>query len=137
MSPRKIYLTHCSAKKNPVFKDTKAKVTSDKLYTATPIQRFINECKNKGVNWAIFSDKYGIWFSNDLHEWYDKNPNRVTEDEFNQLVRKFDRSLSQFDEIYFYYNPGRFHKLYKRLLKSSELRAKIKLVTHLNEITNQ
>ena len=137
MSPRKIYLTHCSAKKNPVFKDTKAKVTSDKLYTATPIQRFINECKNKGVNWAIFSDKYGIWFSNDLHEWYDKNPNRVTEDEFNQLVRKFDRSLSQFDGIYFYYNPGRFHKLYKRLLKSSELRAKIKLVTHLNEITNQ
>jgi hypothetical protein len=137
MSTRKIYLTHCSAKKNPVFKDTKAKVTSDKLYTATPTQRFINECKNKAVNWAIFSDKYGIWFSNDLHEWYDKNPNRVTEDEFNQLVRKFDRSLSQFDEIYFYYNPGRFHKLYKRLLKSSELRAKIKLVTHLNEITNQ
>ena len=72
----------------------------------------------------------------DLHEWYDKNPNGVTEDEFNQLVRKFDRSLLRFDEIYFYYNSGRFHKLYKRLLKSSELRAKIKLVTHLNEITN-
>ncbi len=61
-------------------------VTSDKLYTATPIQRFINESKNKGVNWAIFSDKYGIWFSEDLHEWYDKNPNKVTEDEFNQLL---------------------------------------------------
>ena len=137
MSSRKIYLTHCSAKKNLVFKDTKTKVTSDKLYTATPTQRFINECKIKGVNWAIFSDKYGIWFSNDLHEWYDKNPNRITEDEFNRLVREFDRSLRRFNEIYFYHNPGRFHKLYKRLLKSSELRAKIKLVTHLNEITNQ
>ena len=120
--------------KNPVFKDTKVKVTSDKLYTATPIQRFINECKNKGVNWAIFSDKYGIWFSDDLNEWYDKNPNRVTEDEFNRLVRKFDRSLARFDEIYFYHNPGRFHKLYRRLMRSSKLRAKIKLFTHLSEI---
>ncbi len=136
-STRKIYITHCSAKKDPVLMDNKNRVTPDRLYTATPTQRFMSECKNKGVNWAIFSDKYGIWFSNDLHEWYDKNPNRVTTDEFNQLVRKFDRSLSRFDEIYFYHNPGRFHKLYKRLLKSSELRAKIKLVTHLNEITNQ
>ena len=65
------------------------------LYAATPIQRFMNGCKNKGVNWAIFSDKYGIWFSDDLHEWYDKNPNRVTEDEFNRLVREFDRSLKK------------------------------------------
>lgn len=134
---RKIYITHCSAKKNPVFKENKDKVTPDKLYTATPIQRFINECKNKQVNWAIFSDKYGVWFSDDMHEWYDTNPSRVTEDEFGQLISEFDRSLAQFDEIYFYYNPGRFHKLYRRLLRSSELKAKIKLFTHLNEITNE
>ena len=117
--------------------DNKKRVTPDKLYTATPTQRFMSECKNKEVSWAIFSDKYGIWFSDDLHEWYDKNPNRVTKDEFNQLVHKFDRSLARFDEIYFYHNPGRFHKLYKRLLKNSELRTKVKLFTHLNEITNQ
>ncbi|HZD36815.1 MAG TPA: hypothetical protein VE130_16540 [Nitrososphaeraceae archaeon] len=47
------------------------RVTPDRLYTATPTQRFMNECKNKGVNWAILSDKYGIWFSQDLHEWYE------------------------------------------------------------------
>src|SRR5215207_5316834 len=134
---KRIYITHCSAKKNSVFKNTKAKVTPDKLYTATPTQRFMNECKNRGVNWAIFSDKYGVWFSDVQHEWYEKNPNRVTEEEFSQLVNEFDKSLSQFNEIYFYYNPGRFHKLYKRLLKSSELKAKIKLFTHLNEINDK
>ena len=134
---KKIFLTHCSAKKNLVFRDTMAKVTPDKLYTATPTQRFINVCKNKGVNWAIFSDKYGVWFSDVLHEWYEKNPNKVTEEEFSQLVSEFDRSLSQFDEIYFYHNPGRFHMIYKRLLKSTKLKAKIKPLTHLNEINNK
>jgi hypothetical protein len=73
---RKIYITHCSAKKSIVFKNTKAKVTPDKLYTATPTQRFIKECKNKEVNWAIFSDKYGVWFSDIKHEWYEKIPTK-------------------------------------------------------------
>lgn len=79
----------------------------------------MRECKNKGVNWAILSDKYGIWFSDDLHEWYEKNPSAITGEEFSDLVSEFDKSLRQFDQIYFYHNPGRFHKLYKRLLKSS------------------
>lgn len=47
---RKIYITHCSAKKDPVLMDSREKVTPDKLYTATPTQRFMNECKTKGVN---------------------------------------------------------------------------------------
>ena len=29
----------------------------------------------------------------------EKNPNRVTKEEFNHLVGEFDRSLSQFDQI--------------------------------------
>ena len=107
------------------------------LYTATPTQRFINECKNKGVRWAIFSDKYSVWFSDILHEWYEKDPNKVTETEFNQLLKEFDQSLDQFNEIYFYHNPGRFHRLYKKLLRKSELKNRIKLFTHLNEITKQ
>ena len=61
MSPRKIYITHCSAKKNPILMDNKARVTPDKLYMVAPTQRFMSEGKNKGVNWAILSDKYGIW----------------------------------------------------------------------------
>lgn len=134
---KRIYITHCSAKKAPILMGSEERVTPDKLYTATPTQRFMNECKKKEVKWAIFSDKYGIWFSKDLHEWYEKNPNVVTEEEFSYLVHGFDRSLRQFDQIYFYHNPGRFHKLYRRLLKNSELKAKIKLFTHLNEITSQ
>jgi hypothetical protein len=97
----------------------------------------MNECKNKGVNWAIFSDKYGVWFSNIQHEWYEKNPNKITEAEFNQLVSKFNKSLGQFGEIWFYHNPGRFHRLYRKLLKKTELKNKIKLFTHLDEVTEQ
>ena len=133
----RIYLTHCSAKKNSILKKTRTEVTPDKLYTAMPTQRFINECKSKGVSWAIFSDKYGVRFSDSLHEWYEKDPNKVTEAEFNQLVSQFNKSLNQFDETWFYHNPGRFHRLYKRLLMESELRNKIKPFTHLNEITKQ
>lgn len=91
------------------------KITPDKLYTATAIQRFISKCKNKGVNWAIFSNKYGVWFSNIKHVWYEKNPNKVTEEEFSQLVTKFNNSLGRFDEIYFYHNPGKFYKLTRGL----------------------
>lgn len=131
----KIYITHCSAKKDATLKDRKTKVTPDKLYTATPTQRFINECKSKGVSWTIFSDKYGIWFSDSLHEWYEKDPNKVTEEEFNRLVSEFNKSLNQFDEIWFYHNPGRFHRLYRRLLIESELKDKIKVFTHVNEIS--
>ena len=134
---KRIYTTHCSAKKDDAFKYSKARTTPDKLYTATPTQRFINECKNKGVRWAIFSDKYGVWFSDILHEWYEKDPNKVTETEFNQLLKEFDQSLDQFNEIYFYHNPGRFHRLYKKLLRKSELKNRIKLFAHLNEITKQ
>jgi hypothetical protein len=132
---RKIYITHCSAKKDAALKYSKARVTPDKIYTATPTQRFINECKNKGVSWAIFSDKYGVWFSDSLNAWYEKDPNKVTEVEFNQLVSEFNKSLNLFDEIWFYHNPGRFHRLYKKLLIKSELKGKIKLFTHLNEIS--
>jgi hypothetical protein len=72
-----------------------------------------------------------------LNEWYEKDPNKVTEAEFSQLVREFNKSLGQFDGIWFYHNPGKFHKLYKKLLKKTELKNKIKLFTHLNQITKQ
>jgi hypothetical protein len=75
------------SKKDPVLMDSKEKVTPDKLYTATPTWRFMNECKTRGVNWAIFSDKYGIWFSDDLHEWCEKNLSMVTKEEFSHLLK--------------------------------------------------
>jgi hypothetical protein len=131
---KRIYITHCSAKKDTSLKNTNKKVTPDKLYTATPTQRFMNKCKEKNVNWAIFSDLYGVWFPDIEHEWYEKDPNIVTEQEFKSLLENFDQALQDYDEIWFYCNPGRFHPLYKRLLQETKLKNKVKLFTHIREI---
>lgn len=130
----KIYITHCSAKKDNSIKNTGKKVTPDNLYTATPIQRFMNKCKEKNVNWAIFSDLYGVWFPDQKHEWYEKDPDKVTEEEFRNLLKDFDEKLQKYDEIWFYYNPGRFHPLYRRLLQETKLKDKIRCFTHLKDI---
>ena len=132
---KKIYFTHCSAKKDLSLKLSNKFVTPDKLYTATPTQRFMNRCKENKVKWTIFSDKYGIWFNNTKNLWYEKDPNTITEHEFNILLDDFNSKLKKFDEIYFYHNPSRFHPLYRNLLDKTILRNKIKFITHLNEIT--
>src|SRR5712692_3290221 len=103
-----IYLTHCSAKKNKSLIASGKKVTPDKLYTATPTQRFMARCGQRGVCWAIFSDHYGVWFADEEHEWYGDDvgdPNRVSEARFEELVADFDAKLADFDQIHFYYNP--------------------------------
>ncbi len=71
---KRIYLTHCSARKDDTLKETGTGVTPDMLYKSAPIRRFMKSCKSNRVNWAIFSDKYGIWFANDKHTWYEKDP---------------------------------------------------------------
>ena len=130
----RVFVTHCCAKKNNALKGTTNKVSPGELYTAAPTLRFIKKCTERGVEWAIFSDLYGIWLPSERHEWYEKNPSRVNEQEFAALVKDFDGKLAAFSEIWFYHNPGRFHKLYKRLLQESALKDKIKPFTHLNEI---
>jgi hypothetical protein len=91
-------------------------------------------CKEKEVAWAIFSDLYGVWFPNVKHEWYEKTPDHVNKEEFQQLVSDFDKKLANYDEIWFYYNPGRFHPLYDRLLAESKLANRIRRFTHILEI---
>jgi hypothetical protein len=91
-------------------------------------------CKEKKVSWAIFSDNYGIWPYPVTHEWYDKNPNKVTDNEFKSLVEQFDKSLKSYEDIFFYHNRGRFHKLYKKLLTESKLKKRIQKFTHISEI---
>ena len=135
MENKRIYITHCSAKKDNSLKDTGQKVFPDELYTATPAQRFMKKCKKVDVNWAIFSDLYGVWFPDIKHEWYEKNPGKVTEQEFSDLLHNFKSMLDCYDEIYFYHNPGRFHKLYKRLINNNNL-ADLNIIkfSHLIEI---
>lgn len=134
MDSRRIYLTHCSAKKNMTVKKNGKKVTPDKLYTSGRIQGFMKTCKKRDVNWAIFSDNYGIWFKDIKNGWYEKHPNSITDKELDSLVIDFNRKLKNYNEIWFYYNPGRFHKLYRKLLTKNDLMSRIKLFTHLHEI---
>jgi len=131
----RIYITHCSAKKNDLLRHTSKKVTPDILYTSKRIQRFIKECKERRVEWAIFSDKYGVWFPHTKQAWYEKSPDSVTEQEFKKLLEDFDQKLAPYSEIWFYHNPGRFHRLYKRLLQETKLRDRVRLFTHVKDIT--
>lgn len=130
----KIYVTYCSAKKDDLLKNTGKKVTPDRLYTSERIQRFIKRCKEKHVNWAIFSDLHGVWFPQIRHEWYEKAPDMVTGKEFRKLLADFDEKLAPYDEVWFYCNPGRFHPLYKRLLQETKLKERVRLFTHVKEI---
>lgn len=130
----RIYITHCSAKKDDSLKGTAKKAPPAALYTAKPTQRFMNRCMREGVQWAILSDLYGVWFPDVEHEWYEKDPDCVTECEFEHLLRDFETKLRGYDEVWFYHNPGRFHGLYRRLIQRTSLR--ITKFTHLSDIRN-
>ncbi len=101
----RIYITHCSAKKDISFKNSSVRVAPDRLYTATATKRFMQKCKEENVLWAIFSDKYGVWFPNEKHSWYEKDPDTVTNQEYAQLSRNFEQKLGGYSEIWFYHNP--------------------------------
>jgi hypothetical protein len=131
----KIYLTHCSARKDESLKGTNKEVPPAELYMASTIRRFIQRCNDEKTNWAIFSDKYGVVFPSDKIQYYNKHPNRVTNAEFQVLFENFTNRLSAYSEIWFYHNPGRCHKLYKTLITSAKDKGlKIILFTHLSEI---
>jgi len=130
----RIYITHCSAKKDDSLRRTGERVSPDRLYTSQRIQRFMNVCKERCVHWAILSDLYGVWFPTREHEWYDKPPNSVTEQEFRMLLSDFDNQLRNYAEIWFYYNPSRFHPIYRKLLDQSRLKQKVKRFTHITDI---
>lgn len=133
---RILYITHCSKKKNRII----YKTVPEKLYSATYLQRFIKRCKELNVNWAILSDKYGVVFPNDEIEWYELSPSLLlkNKNKANSLVEKITHQLRNFDKIFFYHNPGRFHFFYKYLVK--ELRKRnidVELISHLSQIKNE
>jgi hypothetical protein len=94
----------------------------------------MDRCKTQNVKWAIFSDLYGVWFPHVEHPSHEKDPNLVTVLEFQNLLKDFNRKLGSYAQIRFYHNPGRFHRLYRRLLDETSLRERIVLFTHLGEI---
>lgn len=132
----RIYITHCSRKKDNSLQGTNIEVPPDKLYTSKHIQCFMCKCKKKEVNWAIFSDEYGVWFPWIKHKWYDKPPSKVTPAEFVRLLSDFDQKLQGYDEIWFYRQPGGrpLHPLYQELLQRTRLKNKVKKFKHIEEI---
>ena len=131
----RIYITHCCAKKNDGLRDSGVAAQPQELYTSAPTVRFMSRCKLLEVKWAIFSDLYGVWFPSERHEWYEKPPNEVTENEFRQLLSAFDASLSPYEEIWFYHNPGRFHRLYRRIIADSRVNNHIHMFSSVYEIS--
>jgi hypothetical protein len=123
----RVYLTFCSAQKDNSLQHSAAQIPPDVLYTSRRIQSFMQTCNARKVRWAILSDQYGVWFSEEKHVWYEKHPHSVTDQEFAALVADFDRKLADFDEICFCPGTGekRIHSLYKRLLNASKLKERI------------
>jgi hypothetical protein len=93
----------------------------------------MDKCKSSEVTWAIFSDLYGVWFSPVEHEWYEKNPDTLTEAEYETLRSNFDEQLATFSKIFFYY-PDEVHPFHRRLLDETALADRVKMITQLSEI---
>lgn len=121
----RIYLTHCSAKKDDSLKERGGKTTPDRLYTSPFVERFTTKCISEDVKWAIFSDLHGVMFPKVELEWYDKHPDQVMESEFRELVKDFDDKLGTYDEIWFYYDPAHYHPFYDKLLQAADCRVKV------------
>jgi hypothetical protein len=139
-----LYITHCSGTKNDNLKGTGEKVTPDRLYTGPRKQSFMEKCKELDVRWAIFSDLYGVWFSEEKHEWYEKDPNEIVKgqeikdpEKFKELLNESEKRLKSFDIVCFYGNHKSryFHPLYRRLIDELKNRGlNIVLISHLYDI---
>lgn len=131
----RIYLTHCSKEKSAVAKASGKPLPPDELYTEEGIRMFMQTCMHKGVNWAILSDKYGVFFPIEKHEYYEKPPASVTPEEERAIIEQFNQRLTGYDEIWFFVRPETIHPFYERVLKGSELSTRIHLFTDRLEIT--
>ncbi|MHC5053103.1 MAG: hypothetical protein ACYTKD_00120 [Planctomycetota bacterium] len=129
-----ICITHCSGEKDDSLKGTRRAVVPDGLYTSERFRNFVRACRYAGVAWAVLSDMYGVWFPGERREWYEKAPEDVTEPELRALVEDFDATLAGFDRILFYYEPGRLHPLYRRIVEATALRDRVEFFTDLKLI---
>ncbi len=130
----RIYLTHCSKEKSAAAKASGLLLPPDGLYTDEGIQMFMQMCKKKGVDWAILSDHYGVFFPNEKHVYYEKPPDSVTPQAEAIIIAQFNERLAGYDEIWFYVRPDTFHPFYKRVMIESELAARIHFFQNTGEI---
>ena len=132
----KLYMTYCSGQKDDSLKGTGIEVTPDVLYTSKRrIVPFMEMCKEMRVEWAIFSDLYGVWLHNEKHTWYAKGPDEVSGSEYQWLLNNFNSRLKNYESIYFYRPSEKmFHSLYRRLVNESELKDRIVFIQSIVQI---
>lgn len=130
----RIYLTHCCKDKASHVRETGEAVTPDKLYVEPGIQEFMERCKEEEVHWAILSDLYGIYFSNERHKWYERHPDTVTLQEEEKIISDFDSKLSSYSDILFYARPDSFHPFYGKILKRTILADRVQIFQDIYSI---
>lgn len=113
---RTIFCTYCSRRKNSLAKITGTKVSPRELYTSPRVLAFIDYCEFRHFEWAIFSDLYGVVFRDDKLQWYDKNPDDVSNKDFVELLEQTIQRLKPYKMIKFYYEESTFHPLYRKLI---------------------
>ncbi len=132
----KIFITYCSAKKNDPLRGTGKAVTPGELYVSGRVQGFIKKCEQAGVKWAVLSDLYGVWLPDERHQWYDKSPDEVSEEQYRGLLADFDQKLERYDQILFFYQPDSLHSLHRRLLQETCLKDRVAMFSDLRRIVN-
>jgi hypothetical protein len=132
-----IYLTHCSKDKFAQAKESGDKLPPDKLYTDPGLQAFIDRCKQTSSHWAILSDKYGLFFPWESHEYYEKPPASVTPDEENAITEDLQTRLAGYREIHFFIRRDTFHPFYERVLKNGHLADRVMFFEDLSLITKK
>ena len=130
MEDNRLFFTFCSAQKDDSLRESGEAVPPEELYTSQRVRRFIARCKAAPVRWAIFSDKYGVWFPEVKHKWYGMNPDNALP-EFPRLLSEFDEIIKEFDRIYFCPGVGgpRLHRLYRRLVNESRWKNRIETIS--------
>jgi hypothetical protein len=103
------------------------------VYVTTDTDLYETVQGNRG-ELTNLSDVHGVWFPNVKRRWYEKSPDSVSDEEFDALVRDFDAKLRSYKKIYFYHHPARFHRLYRRLLDATMLKAKVGLIKNVSVI---
>ena len=127
MEGSRVFFTFCSAKKNDSLCDSGLAVSPDVLYTSRRVRHFMARCKARKVPWAIFSDKYGVWFPQMKHTWYEMSPDEPLP-QFRHLLADFDEKMKDFDIIHFCPGAGghRVHRLYRKLVRESRWNDRIR-----------
>jgi hypothetical protein len=130
----RIYLTHCSKDKSVAAKESGIKLPPDQLYTDEGLVTFMECCKSTGVTWAVLSDRFGVFLPTDQHEYYEKHPGTVTDEEETQIRLDLEQKLVGYQEIWFYIRPATIHPFYERVLRASALQQRLTFFSDLSQV---